>query len=73
MPRGVYSCKLSGAGGTDHKGSARCAVPFFFMISGYFCYYEGKTAEDKIPSKILHIFKTFFSYRFCFILSGNIL
>ena len=42
------------------KVLARCAVPFFFMISGYFCYYEGKTAEDKIPSKILHILKLFF-------------
>lgn len=41
------------------KVLARCAVPFFFMISGYFCYYEGKTAEDKIPSKILHILKLF--------------
>ena len=43
------------------KVLARCAVPFFFMISGYFCYYEGKTAEDKIPSKILHILKLFFT------------
>ena len=42
------------------KVLARCAVPFFFMISGYFCYYEGKTAEDKKPSKILHILKLFF-------------
>ena len=43
------------------KVLARCAVPFFFMISGYFCYYEGKTAEDKIPSKILHILKLMIS------------
>ena len=41
------------------KVFARCAVPFFFMISGYFCYYEKKNAADKIPAKILHILKLF--------------
>ena len=41
------------------KVFARCAVPFFFMVSGYFCYYEKKNTADKIPAKILHILKLF--------------
>ena len=39
------------------KVFARNAVPFFFMVSGYFCYYEKKNAADQIPAKILHILK----------------
>ena len=39
------------------KVFARCAVPFFFMVSGYFCYYENGNAAVKIPLKIIHILK----------------
>lgn len=44
------------------KVIARSAVPFFFMISGYFCYYapeKGKKATEKIPLKMQHILKLF--------------
>ncbi len=41
------------------KVFARCAVPFFFMISGYFCYYENRSAAAKIPLKMKHITKLF--------------
>lgn len=41
------------------KVLARCAVPFFFMVSGYFCYYENNNATVKIPFKIIHILKLF--------------
>ena len=41
------------------KVFARCAVPFFFMVSGYFCYYENNNAAVKIPFKIIHILKLF--------------
>lgn len=35
----------------------RFAVPLFFMISGYFCYYEDRVAvEQKLPAKIKRIF-----------------
>ena len=39
------------------KVFARNAVPFFFMVSGYFCYYEKKNAAEQIPAKICHILK----------------
>lgn len=29
-----------GQAGQLVKVLARCAVPFFFMVSGYFCYYH---------------------------------
>lgn len=42
------------------KVIARFAVPFFFMISGYFCYYEEKRySAEKIPLKIRHILRLF--------------
>ena len=41
------------------KVLARCAVPFFFMVSGYFCYYQNCNASKRILSKILHIMKLF--------------
>lgn len=41
------------------KVLARCAVPFFFMVSGYFCYYKNENAAAKIPYKIMHILRLF--------------
>lgn len=46
-----------GQAGQIVKVFARCAVPFFFMVSGYFCYYENGNAAVKIPLKIIHILK----------------
>lgn len=34
---------------------ARFAVPFFFMVSGYFCYDNHGKALSKLPGKIRHI------------------
>lgn len=48
-----------GLAGEIIKVLARCAVPFFFMVSGYFCYYERGNTANKIPAKILHILKLF--------------
>ena len=48
-----------GQAGQLIKVLARCAVPFFFMVSGYFCYYENENVEKKILFKILHILKLF--------------
>ena len=34
------------------------AVPIFFMISGYFAYYDNREiVKNKLPKKIMHIFK----------------
>ncbi|MDD7218758.1 MAG: acyltransferase [Clostridia bacterium] len=47
------------------KTLARSAVPFFFMVSGFFCYYGEKSAATKIPGKIVHILRiTVFSLLF---------
>ena len=48
-----------GQAGQLVKVLARCAVPFFFMVSGYFCYYQDGNASKRILSKILHIMKLF--------------
>ena len=37
---------LPGQTGVFIEALSRFAVPFFFMISGYFCYYNGKDASD---------------------------
>lgn len=35
----------------------RFAIPLFFMVSGYFCFYENRTTvEQKLPAKIKRIF-----------------
>lgn len=39
---------------------ARFAVPFFFMVSGFFSYYENKTVlNEKYKRKIKHVFVLF--------------
>ena len=60
---GVVFIHVSFPGQTGQiiKALARSAVPFFFMVSGYFCYYNrrntdrGKRITDKIPAKVQHI------------------
>ena len=59
---------LPGQTGVFVEALSRFAVPFFFMISGYFCYYNGKDASDRIPGKIVHIVKLMiFAMAFYFI------
>ena len=36
-----------GQAGQLVKVLARCAVPFFFMVSGYFCYYQNCNASKR--------------------------
>lgn len=62
---GVVFIHVSFPGQTGQviKALARSAVPFFFMVSGYFCYYNrrntdrGSRITDKIPAKVHHILK----------------
>lgn len=40
------------------QSAARFAIPLFFMVSGYYCYYEDtKTIVNRLPKKIVHILK----------------
>lgn len=40
------------------QSMARFAVPLFFMVSGYYCYYDDiAIMQKKLPQKIKHIFK----------------
>jgi len=46
--------------GTGVIAVARFAVPFFFMVSGFFSYYENKTSlKEKYKRKIKHVFVLF--------------
>lgn len=40
------------------KAFFRFAIPLFYMISGYYCYYaDNAVTSQKLPNKIKHIFK----------------
>lgn len=45
-----------GVTGEIFNAAARFAVPFFFMISGYFCWREDGRAGERLPGKIRHTF-----------------
>lgn len=46
-------CEFPGNLGVFIQTISRFCVPFFFMVSGYFCYYEGK--KKSMQKKIKHI------------------
>ncbi|MBQ3426756.1 MAG: acyltransferase [Clostridia bacterium] len=48
-------CEFPGIMGTAIQSISRFCVPFFFMVSGYFCYYEDKTRAKSTWLKIKHI------------------
>ena len=50
-------CEFPGIVGTAVQAICRFSVPFFFMVSGYFCYYPFQKAYDDAISrrKITHI------------------
>ena len=48
-----------GQAGQLVKVLARCAVPFFFMVSGYFCYYQNCNASKRILSAYHEAFCSF--------------
>ena len=51
---GVVFIHVSFPGQTGQiiKALARSAVPFFFMVSGYFCYYIEETPTEENVSQI---------------------
>lgn len=54
----MLHCGFPGITGKLLYGIARFAVPFFFLVSGYFLYKEHKEDSVKsIPRKLKHIFK----------------
>ena len=50
-------CEFPGVMGTFVQCISRFCVPLFFMISGYYCYYENLKDEKPIGNKLLHILK----------------
>ena len=47
---------------------ARFAVPFFFMVSGYFCYSRNGNMLSRMPGKIMHVLSLIaVSYPFYFV------
>ncbi|MGN0182428.1 MAG: acyltransferase family protein [Candidatus Ornithomonoglobus sp.] len=53
----LMHCEFPGALGTYIQTISRFCVPFFFMVSGYFCFYEGGIKAKSRVLKIKHIFK----------------
>lgn len=47
-------CEFPGRLGIVVQAVSRFCVPFFFMVSGYYCFENG---PEKIKKKLLHIFK----------------
>ena len=47
---------FTGNFGSSVIAVARIAVPFFFMVSGFFCYYEDESViSAKMKHKVKHI------------------
>ena len=72
-------CEFPGIAGTAVQAISRFYVPFFFMVSGYFCYYPNReTYDDSIcRRKISHIgrvviWASLFYLFFAFVLKKSI-
>lgn len=50
-------CEFPGTLGVVVQAVSRFCVPFFFMVSGYFCFYENKEKAKSSWTKIKHILK----------------
>ena len=48
-------CEFPGKAGIIVQAISRFSVPFFFMVSGYFCFYPGKYDSTIIRRKTTHI------------------
>lgn len=49
-------CEFPGLLGTIVQALTRFCVPFFFMISGYYCFYSDEVdTYEKMPAKLKHI------------------
>ena len=74
-------CEFPGIVGVIVQAVSRFSVPFFFMVSGYFCFYpeisnDGKYNHSIIQRKLTHILKivslSFLFYLFfAFVLNGT--
>lgn len=54
----LMHCSFPTVAGEIVKYTFKFAVPIFFMISGYFAYYEShETVKNKLPKKMIHILK----------------
>ena len=53
----LMHCEFPGMLGIIVQTISRFCVPFFFMVSGYFCYYEDKSRARSTWLKIGHILK----------------
>lgn len=73
-------CEFPGITGTAVQAISRFSVPFFFMVSGYFCYYPNReTYDDSVyRRKITHIgrivlWASLFYLFFAFVLKKSII
>lgn len=72
-------CEFPGRVGTAVQAISRFSVPFFFMVSGYFCYYPGREVFDEgvVQRKVAHIgrivlWASLFYLLFAFVLKKSI-
>lgn len=62
-------CKFPGVIGDIIESLARFAVPFFFMVSGYYCLYQDKTDElVKMKNKIIRTLKLLIVANFIYVM-----
>ena len=73
-------CEFPGITGTAVQAISRFSVPFFFMVSGYFCYYPDlESYDDSVyRRKIMHIgrivlWASLFYLLFAFVLKKSII
>lgn len=71
-------CEFPGVVGTAVQAVSRFSVPFFFMVSGYYCYYPKEEGFNKAIAqrKISHIgrivfWSSLFYFLFAFVLKGT--
>lgn len=53
-------CEFPGTMGVVVQAISRFSVPFFFMVSGYFCFYPGRCDSALIRRKTTHIARIVF-------------
>lgn len=73
-------CEFPGIVGIAVQAISRFSVPFFFMVSGYFCHYPGREEYDRgvVQKKVAHIgrivlWASLFYLLFAFVLKKSII
>lgn len=69
-------CEFPGVMGVVVQAVSRFSVPFFFMVSGYFCFYPAEYDRTIIQRKTTHIsrivfWSSLFYVLFAFVLKGS--